>query len=233
MVSFRHSGTLSEESCSWDSVPLDTLNQALPWRYFRWHKGQKHYSGSLWTATERDHVIYESRLEMARLLYADFDISVHRIVAQPFLLSATVAASRRTHVPDYLLVSDAGPVVVDVKPARRAIDSKNAFTFDWTQRVVERQGWRYELWTEPPPAEWNNVRYLAGYRRDWLFDQDLVDRLRTTDLDGATLAHAFTSLPEQPRPLVRSAVLHLLWRQHFLVDLSRPLTSSDVLRRAG
>ena len=42
--------------------------------------------GSNWSATEGRHVIYESRLELARLLFADFDRSVHRICAQPFLL---------------------------------------------------------------------------------------------------------------------------------------------------
>ena len=42
--------------------------------------------GSKWSATEGRHVIYESRLELARLLFADFDRSVHRICAQPFLL---------------------------------------------------------------------------------------------------------------------------------------------------
>jgi hypothetical protein len=39
------------------------------------------------------HVIYESRLELARLLFADFDESVRHIVAQPFLLKAYVAGS--------------------------------------------------------------------------------------------------------------------------------------------
>jgi len=42
--------------------------------------------GSNWSATEGRHVIYESRLELARLLFADFDRSVHRTCAQPFLL---------------------------------------------------------------------------------------------------------------------------------------------------
>lgn len=45
--------------------------------------GQKHYSGSYWSSTQADHVIYESRLELARLLYADFDRDVTAIVAQP------------------------------------------------------------------------------------------------------------------------------------------------------
>ena len=53
-------------------------------------QGQRHYSGTYWSATMGDHVIYESRLELARLLFADFDPSVRRIVAQPFLLKAEV-----------------------------------------------------------------------------------------------------------------------------------------------
>ena len=40
------------------------------------------------------HVIYESRLELARLLYADFDPSVNRIVAQPFLLTTRSTGKR-------------------------------------------------------------------------------------------------------------------------------------------
>jgi hypothetical protein len=31
----------------------------------------------------RDHVIYESRLELSRLIFADFDRAVHRILASP------------------------------------------------------------------------------------------------------------------------------------------------------
>ncbi|WP_234045550.1 hypothetical protein [Streptomyces adelaidensis] len=48
-------------------------------------QGHKHYSGTYWSATMRDHVIYESRLELSCLLFADFDPSVPGIVAQPFL----------------------------------------------------------------------------------------------------------------------------------------------------
>ncbi|WP_424183589.1 hypothetical protein ACOBQX_16515 [Actinokineospora sp. G85] len=44
------------------------------------------------------------------------------------------------------------------------------FVFDWTRQAVESRGWRYEVWSEPPHAELENVRFLAGYRRDWFFD---------------------------------------------------------------
>ena len=90
------------------------LFRATPWRTFRWYLGQRHYSGTYWSATEGGHVIYESRLELANLVLADFDPTVHHIAAQPFRLSATVDNQERRHIPDYLWDSDDGPVVVDV-----------------------------------------------------------------------------------------------------------------------
>src|SRR6266498_2552741 len=69
-----------------------------------------------WSATNHGHVIYESRLELARLLFADFDASVRRIAAQPFLLTLRTGGVVRKHIPEYLLLDDAGPVHVDVKP---------------------------------------------------------------------------------------------------------------------
>jgi hypothetical protein len=79
-VSFRTaSGVVEDES--WTIADCAVLSNAVPWRTFRWYKGQRHYSGTYWSATMRDHVIYESRLELARLIFADFDRAVHRIVA--------------------------------------------------------------------------------------------------------------------------------------------------------
>ena len=94
----------------------------MPWRTFRWYKGQKHYSGLYWSATTRTHVAYESRLELARL------------------------------------------------PS------------------VESRGWRFEVAHEPPEQRASNIRFLAGYRRDWLMVPALLDELREADLNGLTLA---------------------------------------------
>ncbi len=91
----------------------------------------------------RDHVIYESRLELARLIFADFDRSVHRILAQPFLLKAKVDGKTRKHVPDYFLATDRGPVVIDVKPEHLLAKPTVAYTFAWTRRLVEVRGWQY------------------------------------------------------------------------------------------
>jgi hypothetical protein len=221
-----------EKELAWDGKAVDERTYGVPWRTFRWYKGQQHYSGFHWSSTERDHVIYESRLELTRLLYADFDPSVRRIFAQPFMLRARVGGAVRRHIPDYLLLTDTGLVVVDVKPRHRLDAPKVAFTFGWTREAVESRGWQFEVWSEPPEAELENVRFLAGYRRDWLFDPELLGELRALDLDGATLGDAFASLPDRPAPLIRSAVLHLLWCREYVVDLERPLSRERLLGRA-
>jgi hypothetical protein len=132
-----------------------------------------------------DHVVYESRLELSRLLFADFDRTVRRIVAQPFLLRSAGDGVQRKHIPDYLLLTDDGPVVVDVKPRHRIARPDVASVFAWTRSAVLSRGWRFEVWSEPPPAEVDNVRFLAGYRRDWLFDAGLLETLKAADAPPA------------------------------------------------
>jgi hypothetical protein len=145
-------------------------------------------------------------------LFADFDTSVKRIIAQPFLLSAQVEATVRRHVPDFLLLADTEPTVVDVKPRLQLSKTKVSFTLAWTKDVVEQRGWRYEVWTEPPEAELGNLRFLAGFRRDWLIDRNLLDELRAADLQACRSGEACKSLPNWPEPLVRSAIFHLSGR---------------------
>ncbi|WP_307671896.1 TnsA-like heteromeric transposase endonuclease subunit [Streptomyces sp. V4I2] len=221
------------ENLPWTTVSVDRLMSATPWRTFRWHRGQKHYSGSYWSATMRRPVIYESRLELARLLFADFDPHVHGIVAQPFLMKTVAGAKARSHIPDYLLITDQGPVVVDVKPHRLLTGPEVAFTFEWTRRAVESRGWRYEVWSEPPEAELENIRFLAGFRRSWLFAPNLLDDLRLADLDGLPLGTAAGQLPRWPEPRVRAALHHLLWTHELRVDLGEPLATSRLLRRTA
>ncbi|MGP3964634.1 TnsA-like heteromeric transposase endonuclease subunit [Nonomuraea polychroma] len=220
-------------SCRFMDAPVQEMLAAGPWRTFRWHHGQKHYSGAFWSATEGSHVIYESRLELARLLFADFDRSVSRIVAQPFLMTAQVEGAERRHIPDFLLMTESGPLVVDVKPARRLARPEVAFTFAWSRRVIESRGWGFEVWSEPDPVETENIRFLAGYRRPWLFSPGLVAALEASVTDGVTLREAFATVSSFDPRLVRAAVLHLLWTGRFRADLSIRLCPGTVLRRSS
>jgi hypothetical protein len=108
-VSVRQADESVAEDSEWASAPLDLPRQAQSWRTFRWYKGQQHYSGTYWAATERDHVIYESRLEPARPLFADSAPDARHVVAQPFLLKAVVGGRLRRHVPDSQAASNPEP----------------------------------------------------------------------------------------------------------------------------
>ena len=223
----------SETSLDWPAVSAGQLRQAAPWRTFRWHQGQRHFPGSYWSATMSGHVIYESRLELARLLYADFDPAVHSISAQPFLLTAQVAGSLRRHVPDFLLVTGGGPVVVDVKPRQHLDKETTAFTLAWCRAAVEHRGWGYEIWTEPPRAELENRRLLAGYRRSWLFDPRLLKALTAAGLDGARLRDVPAAMASWPRRLVWAHLLHLIWAHVYSVDLAAVLSGDHILSAAA
>ena len=141
-------------------------HEAAPWRTTRSARGQAHYPGCYWSATTGGHVIYESRLELARLLLADFDPDVTAIAAQPFLLRAQVSGRVRRHVPDFLLVhADRTVQVVNVKPAARLADPAVAEALAWPGELFEARGWGHEIWTGADPVLLANVRFLAGYRR--------------------------------------------------------------------
>jgi hypothetical protein len=220
----------SEREVPFGAVRAGDLRAAIPWRTFRSHRNQRHYSGWYWSSTVADHVVYESRLELARLLLADADPDVVGIVAQPFLLIEGVEAKPRRHVPDFFLEHRSGAcTVVNVKPARRLNDAKVAATLAWAGEVVEAKGWAAEVWTGCDPLVLANIRFLAGYRRSWLFDRAQVEAAGAAIVDGDTFGGLERRLRAagvvEPRPVV----LHLLWTGRARVDLASPLESDTAI----
>lgn len=65
-----------------DRLVVGEVLGGLPVRDFRWYKGQRHYSGWYHASTVGRLVAYESRLELARVLLADFDRDVVGIATQ-------------------------------------------------------------------------------------------------------------------------------------------------------
>jgi hypothetical protein len=133
-----------ERTVTLEGVRTQVLTAACSWRTFRSYRGQPFYSGMYWSATMRAHVVYESRLELARLLLADFDPKVRTIVAQPFQLSMRIDGRRRRHVPDLLLQDGTGvATVVDIKPAGLLTDPTVADTLAWAGELIHARGWRF------------------------------------------------------------------------------------------
>jgi hypothetical protein len=218
----------------WSDVDPYAVAAGRPWRQFPWYVGQRNYSGMYWSATETGLVGYESLLELSRLILADFDRASKRIVSQPFHITARVGAERLSRVPDYLVLTDTAPLIIDVTRRERLEDPKYRHIFDLTRRVVEWRGWKYELAHDPPRVEYANVRFLAGYRRPWLFDDKVLTEVRCVaeGLDEPSVNEIVTGTG-YPKRTSLPALMHLLWRQdHLTVDINRRLSPLTVVRVA-
>lgn len=158
------------------NVTAAQVMAAVPWRTVRSVRGQSHFPGRYWSATTGGHVVCESRLELARLLVADFDTEVVGIAAQPFLLRAAVGGRARRHVPDFLLVhGDGSARLVNVKPASRLEDPLVVEALQWPGVVARSHGWACEIWNGAKAVYLANLRFLAGYHRPGLLPGALTD----------------------------------------------------------
>lgn len=233
-VSFKD-GSGGESTMDLAVLDARALAAVRPWRVFRWRHGQAHYSGWYWSATTGGHVVYESRLELARLLLADFDPSVVAIAAQPFRMTAPVGGRMRRHVPDFLLLGVDGLVrVVNVKPADHLAKPKVAEALEWAGKLFVGKGWRHEVWSGTDAVELANVRFLAGYRRLDRVDAGAVAVLEETVTGPASIGAVERRLTGRlPAEVCRPALLHLVWRGVFRAELDQPLSVSTVLERAA
>ncbi|MFC1442816.1 TnsA-like heteromeric transposase endonuclease subunit [Streptacidiphilus sp. N1-10] len=203
-----------------DRVVASDVVPGLPVREFRVYKGRRHYSGWYWSATMGRLLVYESRLELARILLADFDHTVVGIAPQPFQLTGRDGSRTQRHVPDVLLVHTDGAVtVVDVKAASRMGDEKVVAQFAWTRELCRERGWRFEAWSGESGPRLENIRFLAGYRRPKMVDLALIPRLLEAAHDQSTLGGLEQSMAE-PVMAVRPVVLHMLWSGLLEADLN-------------
>jgi hypothetical protein len=215
-------------------VPEDVV-AGLPVREFRWYKGRQHYSGWYWSSTMCRLVAYESRLELARIMLADFDPEVAGLAAQPFQMTASDGGKDRRHVPDLLLVGRDGAVtVVDVKAASKLRDTAVQAQFSWTRELAASRGWGFEAWSGTDRQLLDNVRFLAGYRRGAAIEADLI----AVVLDAAREPSAIGAVEQflagrHPVQLTRPVLLHLLWTGRLRADLGRPLGTGTVVQAAG
>jgi TnsA endonuclease N terminal len=231
MVSLRMSDG-GEASFPLRQVQGRQVAAAVPWRKARSARGQVHYPGYYWSATMGAHVICESRLELARLLLADFDPGVTAIAAQPFLLQARPDGRARRHVPDFLLVhADRQVQVVNVKPAGKLAEPRIAEALAWPGQLIEAHGWQYEIWSGADPVLLANLRFRAGYRRPGLLPGRLLDDVLAAVRPGDTIGDVISRMASADRRPgeVKAAVLRLLWQQRLKTGLSSRLDADSTL----
>lgn len=234
-ISVRYRSNIDAEvSTTLDRVVVDELARGLPVREFRWYKGRRHYSGWYFSTTTMSMIAYESRLELARIMLADFDLQVNFIAAQPFQLVGADGCRIRRHVPDLLLVDAVqGVTVVDVKAPHKQGDAETVALMDWTERVVALRGWAFQAWYGAPKNLLANVAFLAGYRRESAVEKALIPKVMAVVDHSVSIVDVEMALSPLHSAVVRPVILHLIWRGRLQADLDRLLDGSSLVWRAG
>lgn len=210
------------------SVDIGRVSRGRPVRRVHTAAGKKHYTGEFWSTTVDAHLSYESRLELDRLWLADFDGSVSWIATQPFWLRGKDGADVRRHVPDVLLQLTSGNyIVVDVKPVDFQSRPEVAAVLNWTSRVCDAKGWRYEVWGGGDPVLLANVRHIGQARRRALMPDSALKIAAAVNPSG----RAWRTIRDELRCAGVDApnlcIESMLWRKAWVTDMSTKLLGSD------
>lgn len=219
-------------ACGMAELDWAALRTGVPWRRFSWAPGQKHFPGLWWAATTGTHVGYESRLERARLALMDFDTEVSWVMSQPFQMEGVWAGRPRRFVPDYAFVNQAGELqVVEVKRLEALQRESVSEALEGAREVFSDTGIPFEVVTEPEPVRWQNVQFLAGYRRSVQFPDEDVQLVSAVIGDRSTIGDAVRAATSEIGDVgyARAVVLHLLWRQDWVCDLSARTIQVDTV----
>lgn len=144
------------------------------------------------------------------------------------MIRAKVDGRWRRHIPDYLLIRGAELTFVAVKHWERLNDPKVVEMITWVREVVESGGWAFEVYSALPRPFFDNVRFLAGYRRPQSISREALDEIRAVRLNGKAFGDVVRRAAAC-EPVIRTALLHMLWTHEAEADLSQVLGDKTVL----
>jgi hypothetical protein len=201
-------------------------DELLPVRMPASYKGQKSYPGHFWMSAMDEHLMYESKLEMAILLHLDFNPKVVNVVPQPFKMRFQRATRVYHHIPDFFVKYENGAgEVVNVKPSKWVNTERNQRSFNACASLSAEMGFSYSTRSEPDPLFMSNLWWLGGYRRRPSAMEDHTEFLLECASESMciedVLAKAKNSL------LLRPILFHALWKQYLSVDLTCLLSTKS------
>lgn len=206
------------------------LGRSVPVRRFTWRTDQFHRPGLEYLmATDRHHG-FESHEEERLLLVADFAAGLVEALCQPFRLRFLSGGKVIRHTPDFLLVTESGLFLIDVRPAGR-IKPEDALKFAAAAEAALSAGWQYGVVAAWRRHVWTNVDALSAERRPLPDVLGIQGQLRDAAVQGPL---PFGELVERCRiPAIgRAHAIHLLWHRHLGVDLSGPFGDASLVRLA-
>lgn len=206
------------------------LRQSVPVRRFTWRTDQFHRPGLEYLMSTDRHHGFESHEEERLLLVADFVAGLVEALCQPFRLRFFAGGESVQHTPDFLLVTESGLILIDVRPADR-IKPEDALKFAAAAEAALAAGWRYAVVTGWHQHVWTNVDAFSAERRPLPDVLDTQVQLRDIAAQGPL---PFRELVERCRipAIARAHAIHLLWHRHLGADLSGSFSDASLVRLA-
>ncbi|MER7468867.1 TnsA-like heteromeric transposase endonuclease subunit [Streptomyces sp. NPDC097981] len=211
--------------------PVATLGPApwagsVPMRGFTWRRDQRHRPGLEYMVSTGQLHGFESLEEDWLLRALDFCGHVQILLSQPFRMRFEANGRWRRHTPDYLVVSDDGVFVVDVRPAE-LIKSEDEESFAAAHELSLACGWRYVVAAGWLPHVQASLDAMYARRRPMSDLLNLRPGLLAAAEQGLTFGEAANE--SQFWPVARAQLLNLLWQRRLGVDLSKSLTNASRL----
>lgn len=227
-VTYRHGQTETTETVA--AVSPAALLSSDPIRVNTWHARTTTRSGLHFLSSTGELQSHESLFERDLLVLLDFD-GVTVVASQPFTLIWHDGQRRRRHTPDFMIVSDGLPTVVNCRPAPLVSDSllENCSAVG---EVCLARGWAHALVTGYPRPPFTVVSTVAATRNcddPYGYGEDMQERLASDGpIEFARLADAFPA-----SAIARAVLQRLIWDRDVSVDLSRLLADDTLVALPG
>lgn len=165
---------------------------------------------------------FESLAEQRLLLVLDFLGEVTEVTSQPMRLRFATDTGTSGHIPDFLVVTRTGTLLLDVRPAGR-IGDNDRVKFAASGEAALACGWQYMVVTGWRPHVLTVVDALSAQRRPLADPMGIQDELlHVAATSGPLPFGALTGASSYP-VLGRAHALHLLWHRRLGADLGQPL----------
>lgn len=198
-----------------------------PVRRFSWRRGQRHRPGLQYMVSTGRHHGFESLAEQRLLLAVDFAGKAVEVLGQPFRLRFSTVAGWREHIPDFLVLTRNGGLLVDVRPEGR-IGKDDEVCFAATREAALVAGWRYLVVTGWRLHVQTSLDTLSAQRRPLRDPMGLHAALLSAAASGPLAFGELVAATRLPA-VARAHALHLIWHRRLGVDLAAPLGDTSMV----
>jgi hypothetical protein len=136
---------------------------------------------------------WESQIEGDYIYLLEIDPDVVAYKEQPFRIKLEMSGSKRSYVPDFLVVRKSGRQIVEVKPVEKVTTEENSLLFPVVRQIAAEQRYQYVVVTDGMirvQPRLNNIKLLFRYARTEIRPQHQLAIINLLQDHRASIAEA-------------------------------------------